>query len=66
MPLTGPRGDGTCTLDRFTTLIIRGSRVPGILGMRSMKNRRVVLDVVDNQMHRPGPGSAQIDLPPGY
>ena len=65
LPVALPRGDGSYSLDRFSTPVIPQSTVPGILGMKSMKNRRVILDLTTNMLHMLGPGNANIELPPG-
>ena len=33
--------------------------------MKSMKNRRVILDLMTNKLHMLGPGNVNSELPPG-
>ena len=41
------------------------SRVPALLGIRSMKKNRTVIDLVNGEIHVCGPGDVRMDLPPG-
>ena len=65
IPITLPRTTGGYTQDRFTAPIIPESAVPGLLGLKSMMNHRVVLDLVNKRMIMCGPGQCEIKPPPG-
>eukprot|EP00972_Heterocapsa_arctica_P036862 5427632-Heterocapsa_arctica.AAC.1 len=49
----------------FQTPVIEDSDVPALLGMKSMKAKRIIVDVGAKLIHFPGPGPVQIILPPG-
>ena len=51
----------------FDTPTMRDSMLPGLLGLTSMKQRRAILDMVNNQLHFLGPGDFDLlqALPPG-
>ena len=41
------------------------SRVPALLGIKSMKKNRTVIDLVNGEIHVCGPGDVRMDLPHG-
>ena len=41
------------------------SMVPALWGIRSMKAMRVLIDLVNMQLHICGPGDVRVDAPPG-
>ena len=41
------------------------SDIPGIIGQRSLRENRVILDCYNLRMYTIGPGDAVIELPPG-
>jgi hypothetical protein len=45
--------------------MIPDSEVPSLLGLNSMTNQRVVLDLVHNKYISLGPGNLEMRLPPG-
>ena len=57
---TGARTDGT-----FTTPTVNGSDLPALLGLKTLVDRRAILDLTTNTLHFVGPGDVTIDFPPG-
>ena len=49
----------------FAAAVLKGSDVPGIIGQRSLKANRVLLDCFNLRMYTVGPGDTEIVLPPG-
>ena len=45
--------------------VLPQSDVPGIIGQRSLRENRVILDCYNLRMYTIGPGEAVIELPPG-
>ena len=49
----------------FIAPVVEGADLPPLLGLRSLKSNRVVLDLVRNQLIMCGPGDCKIEPPPG-
>ena len=67
LPCVFQQSDGTYTCGEFDTPTLRDSLLPGLLGLTSLKQRRAILDMVNNQLHFLGPGDFDLAraLPPG-
>ena len=59
------RGNDTTVTGSFTTPVVSESELPGLLGLKTMRNNRAVLDMVDLQLHVCGPADINLTLPPG-
>ena len=59
--------NGTCASGTFEAPSVKGSMVPGLLGLTSLSNRHAVLDMQKNHLHFLGPGEYDLCsmLPPG-
>ena len=57
--------DGSYAEDRFTAPVIPDSAVPGLLGLKSMINKRAIVDTVNKRLIFCGPGPVEIKPPPG-
>lgn len=49
----------------YTAWEIPGVLTPGLLGMKSLRRHRVILDLIGNQMVTVGPGATSWNLSPG-
>ena len=49
----------------YTARIVPDPDIPALLGLRSLRQLRALLDIVNNRIHFLGPGDATIQLPPG-
>ena len=49
----------------FAGPVLPQTDVPGIIGQRSLRENRVILDCYNLRMYTIGPGSAKTELPPG-
>ena len=65
IPTALTRSDGSIGMTEYTAPVIEGADLPPLLGIRSLKDNRVVLDLVRNQMIVCGPGDCKIEPPPG-
>ena len=65
LPVTLPRANGSYSLDKYGAPVIPDSPVPGLLGLKSMKNRRTIIDTINNRMYFCGEGPVEIRPPPG-
>ena len=59
------RENDTTVTEGFTTPVVAGSELPGLLGLKTMRNNRAVLDMVNLQLHFCGPADINLTLPPG-
>ena len=59
------RGNDTTVTGSFTTPVVAESELPGLLGFKTMRNNRAVLDMVNLQLHFCGPADINLTLPPG-
>ena len=57
--------DGTGSVGTYTTPVVANSKLPGLLGLNTMRKNRGVLDMINLQLHMCGPGDVQVTLPPG-
>ena len=65
LPIAMSRGNDTTVTGSFTTPVVAGSELPGLLGFKTMRNNRAVLDMVNLQLHFCGPANINLTLPPG-
>ena len=65
LPIALPRSSGAFSLNEYHAPVIPNSPVPGLLGLRSMKSRRTIIDTINNKTYMCGPGEVQIIVPPG-
>ena len=65
VPAALTRTDGSVTMTSFTAPVVEGAHLPPLLGLRSLKANRVVLDLVKNELIMCGPGDCKIEPPPG-
>ena len=59
------RENDTTVTGSFTTPVVANSELPGLLGLKTMRNNRAVLDMVNLQLHFCGPSDINLTLPPG-
>jgi hypothetical protein len=59
------RENDTTVIGNFTTPVVANSELPGLLGLKTMRNNRAVLDMVNLQLHFCGPSDINLTLPPG-
>ena len=65
LPIAMSRGNDTTFTGSFATPVVAESGLPGLLGFKTMRNNRAVLDVVNLQLHFCGPASIILTLPHG-
>ena len=65
IPTALTRTDGSVGMTQYTAPIVEGADLPPLLGLRSLKANRVILDLVKNEMIVCGPGDCKIEPPPG-
>ena len=65
IPTALTRSDSTIGLTKYTAPVVEGADLPPLLGLRSLKANRVVLDLVRNELIMCGPGDCEITPPPG-
>ena len=65
IPIALERTDGSSTPGTFTTPTVNNSGLPALLGLKTMLDRRAILDLPNMQLHLLGPGDAELRLPPG-
>ena len=65
IPTALTRSDGTIGMTTFTAPVVEGADLPPLLGLRSLKANRVILDLVKNELIMCGPGDCKIEPPPG-
>jgi hypothetical protein len=66
-PIAVPHSDGHAHLHSIEAPIVEGTGedLPGLYGLKSMEQRRAILDTGNKKLYFPGPGDVQIVLPPG-
>jgi hypothetical protein len=52
-------------IGNFTTPVVANSELPGLSGLKTMRNNRAVLDMVNLQLHFCGPSDINLTLPSG-
>ena len=59
--------DGNATLCHAAMPVVANSRIPGLLGITSLRQRRTVIDLIDGKLYFVGPGDYDLSqaLPPG-
>ena len=65
LPIAISRGNDTTVTGSFATPVVAESELPGLLGFKTMRNNRAVLDMVNLQLHFCGPAGINLTLPPG-
>lgn len=65
IPVALTQLDGTGSVGTYTTPVVANSKLPGLLGLNTMRKNRGVLDMINLQLHMCGPGDVQVTLPPG-
>ena len=65
LPIAMSRGNDTTVTGSFTTPVVAESEFPGLLGFKTMRNNRAVLDMVNLQLHVCGPADINLTLPLG-
>ena len=65
LPAVIGRSDGSYQAGTFQAPVIEGSSAPALLGLKSLKEHRALLDVSSGMLHLCAPGEIQITLPPG-
>ena len=65
IPTALTRTDDTVGMTQYTAPVVAGADLPPLLGLRSLKANRVVLDLVRNELIMCGPGDCEIIPPPG-
>ena len=65
LPIAMSRENDTSVAGSFTTPVVANSELPGLLGLKTMRNNRAVLDMVNLQLHFCGPSDINLTMPPG-
>jgi hypothetical protein len=65
LPIAMSRENDTTVIGNFTTPVVANSELPGLLGLKTMRNNRAVLDMVNLQLHFCGPSDINLTLPSG-
>ena len=67
LPVAFKRTDGTVGRGNFNVPVVPKSELPGLLGLKSLRDRRAILDMQTLQIHFAGPGDYDLSLtlPPG-
>jgi hypothetical protein len=67
LPVALPRTDGTIVEGIFTSPTINDDKsdLPALLGLKTLIDRRAILDCTTLQLHFLGPGDLVLNLPPG-
>ena len=65
LPIAMSRANDTTFTGSFTTPVVADSELPELLGFKTMRNDRAVLDMVALQLHVRGPSDISLTLPPG-
>jgi len=65
LPIAMSRENDTAVAGSFTTPVVANSELPGLLGLKTMRNNRAVLDMVNLQLHFCGPSDINLTMPPG-
>jgi len=55
---------GKTVLQEYEAPVVPNSDIPGLLGRRSLTEKRAILDMIANKLHLCGPGPVRIVLPP--
>ena len=65
LPIAMSRENDTAVTGSSTTPVVANSELPGLLGLKTMRNNRAVLDMVNLQLHFCGPSDINLTMPPG-
>ena len=67
LPVAFKRIDGSLGRGNFNVPVVPKSELPGLLGLKSLRDRRAILDMQTLQIHFAGPGDYDLSLtlPPG-
>ena len=65
LPIAMFRENDTTATGSFTTSVVAGSELPGLLGHKTVRNNRAVVDMVNLQLHFCGPADINLTLPLG-
>ena len=67
LPIALRRTDGTFSGGTFETPTVTNSELPALLGLKSLRQRRCIIDLTTLRLHLCGPGDYTIEsiLPPG-
>jgi hypothetical protein len=60
-----PVAVSTGEMGTFSAPVIPNSNVPALLGMKTLKKWRAMIDVVEKKLYLMGPGSVKVTCPPG-
>jgi hypothetical protein len=60
-----PVAVSTGEMGTFSAPVIPNSNVPALLGMKTLKKWRAMIDVVEKKLYLMGPGSVKVSCPPG-
>ena len=65
LPAVMERSDGTVQVGTYNAPVIQGSATPALLGLKSLREHRALLDISSGMLHLCAPGEVQLTLPPG-
>ena len=65
LPIAMSRENDTTVTGHFTTPVVGNSELPGLLGLKTMRNNRAILDMVNLKLHFCGDADIDLTLPPG-
>eukprot|EP00973_Karenia_brevis_P037489 5171382-Karenia_brevis.AAC.1 len=57
--------DGRVIASEYHAPVLQDSDIPALLGLRSLKKSRAVLDMINNKLHLCGQGQVRFTPPPG-
>ena len=58
---------GDASMHQITSPVVEGTgeALPGLLGLKTLEEKRAILDMGTRKLHLPGHGDVQFELPPG-
>ena len=65
LPAVMERSEGTVQVGTYNAPLIQGSATPALLGLKSLREHRALLDISSGMLHLCAPGEVQLTLPPG-
>ena len=65
LPAVMERSDGSVQVGTYNAPVIQGSATPALLGLKSLREHRALLDISSGMLHLCAPGEVQLTLPPG-
>ena len=64
-PVSVPMLDATAARGQYSAAKVPNSQIPGLLGMRTLREHKMILDCGSSRLIKPGPGGIEMKLSPG-